>query len=105
MVTQASTAHPDRGNIRYIKFFFTEECRNPEQYLDYDVCADVTEESCLDPVAGQLLVEFCPEQCVCGQYVGCNTNTDSHRHIRMDSHTHTHTYVYGNRRLCIKCFL
>ncbi|ELU10213.1 hypothetical protein CAPTEDRAFT_215312 [Capitella teleta] len=46
-----------------------EECKNPEQYLDYDICAFVTDEECStqDQEMAQMLREFCPEQCVCNR--------------------------------------
>ncbi|KAK2155174.1 hypothetical protein NP493_2100g00002 [Ridgeia piscesae] len=43
------------------------ECKNPHQYLDYDICAGVTPDECEhdDPNIRSMLAEFCPEQCVC----------------------------------------
>lgn len=45
-----------------------EECKNPEQYADFDICEGVTLEECnsSDEMTSQMLQEFCPEQCVCG---------------------------------------
>lgn len=49
--------------------FFTEPCENPEQYVDWDVCADVTPADCRDPDEDirKLYAEFCPAKCTCSK--------------------------------------
>ncbi|XP_021364444.1 uncharacterized protein LOC110457472 [Mizuhopecten yessoensis] len=44
-----------------------EECHNPEQYQDWDICSLITQEECASPDSDErkLLEEFCPEQCSC----------------------------------------
>ena len=49
--------------------YLTEPCKNPEQYLDYDICSDITPEDCNDPEPEmkEMLEEFCQEQCSCSK--------------------------------------
>ncbi|KAL5022151.1 hypothetical protein ScPMuIL_001306 [Solemya velum] len=47
-----------------------EDCVNPEQYLDFDICADVTQAECHSFMDRDKLREFCPEQCVCRKHPG-----------------------------------
>ncbi|XP_069112352.1 cysteine-rich venom protein-like [Argopecten irradians] len=47
-----------------------EECKNPEQYDGWDICALITPEECAspDPDERRMLEEFCPEQCSCRRH-------------------------------------
>ncbi|XP_064599467.1 C-type lectin domain family 18 member A-like isoform X2 [Liolophura sinensis] len=49
-----------------------EPCENPDQYVDWDVCADVTPADCRDPDEDvrKLYAEFCPAKCTCRKHPG-----------------------------------
>lgn len=46
-----------------------EPCKNPEQYLDYDICEHVPDTDCFseNQEVRNMLTEFCPEKCLCNK--------------------------------------
>ncbi len=71
--------------LSYLILSYTEECRNPDQYLDYDICSDITVDDCADGDAElqHMLMEFCPEKCSCREFLDTDTQITSDL-IRLD---------------------
>ncbi|KAL3859075.1 hypothetical protein ACJMK2_009310 [Sinanodonta woodiana] len=46
---------------------YCEECKNPNMYEDWDICADIDADLCISPdkETRDMFRHFCPEQCTC----------------------------------------
>ena len=47
---------------------FTDDCVNPESFVDYDMCAGVTESEC-EGEDSVILREWCPAVCACRKFI------------------------------------
>ncbi|KAK3605719.1 hypothetical protein CHS0354_013517 [Potamilus streckersoni] len=64
-----------------------EECKNPEMYENWDICADIAADLCISPdlETRDMFRHFCPEQCTCRKYPQEGTHKD-----KLDVQDETH---------------